>query len=392
MIDSVVLKLPDFVLYRDDHFTQRKYQELKGKFGVYGKFWTRYTTYPQQARKEGKYFPQVAIIHRERRVKGGQGKMQTDRHLLVQVSIPKLIYGVNLFDIDERLLPVFAHKLRQALLYIHLDVSEQAILNGIVQRVDYSKVIKTSPSYGTSTAIMQELAGYDAKQSSDFNLRDVRSGRDTSYIKFYNSSQGFVVYDKFDELTVNGKTKLEQELARAYQRGQYKHGAMRLELSLQKKQTVDSVLRRYHKHKRSSFTLIEAARADISQAVLLDTFEKIYIKGFTGIVYLSRLKEKDLLHQVRQHTDNLNHQALLYYLAHRVRDVGLKTATDELKGQVSASTISRYKKRVEDILLAASAKRDKVNVIAYLHRKLQSFTPVMPKELNTILGSNRGSS
>lgn len=387
MIDSVVLKLTDFILYRDSYFTQRKYQELKGKYGIYGKFLTQYTDYPQQAKKEGKYFPQVTIMQRQRLIKGSKGQVSTERYLLVQVSMPKLLYGLNLFDIDERMLPLFAHKLRQALLFIHVDVSEQNILNGIVQRVDYSKIVKTSSTYGTSTTIMQELARYDAKQSSDFNLRDVRSGRDTSYIKFYNSSQGFVIYDKFDEIAVNGTSRLEQALAEAYQRGEYTYGAMRIELSLQRKQTVESVLRRFYKNKRANFTLSEVARSDIAQVVLVDTFEKIYIRGFTGMVYLSRLKETDLLHHVRSYTGNFNHQAILYLLAHRVRAIGLKAAVAELKNHVSASTINRYKKQVEQILLDASAKRDRVNVIGYLHRKLKKFTPVIPKELDTTLGS-----
>jgi len=232
-------------------------------------------------------------------------------------------------------------------------------------------------------AIIQELGKYNAKQSSDFNQKDVRQGRDTTYIKFYNSSQGLVIYDKFDELTVNGSTRLDRSIAEGYQKGDMKYGALRIELSLQLKQTVDSILRRHHTHKRSNFTLLEVARMDISQAVLLDTFEKVCVRGFAGAVFLSGLQEKALLHTIGLHTSNYGQQAILYLLAHRIRSVGLKQAIKEMQGQVSSSTVGRYKKMVEVVLRDADAKHTKVNIVSYLHRKLKQFTPVMPRELAT---------
>lgn len=382
MIDSVVIKIPDFVLFSDRYFTRLKYQEFKGQYGVFGRFYTRHSTYPQELKKQGIYYPQADIIQQQRRVKNGGGQFSKQRYLLVQVSVPKLIYGVSIFDVNEALIPVFAAKLRQALLAIHVEVSEASILNAIVQRVDYSKIIRTSPSYGSGIAIIQELGKYNAKQSSDFNQRDVRQGRDTSYIKFYNSSQGLVIYDKFDELTVQGSTRLDRSIAESYQKGDMQYGALRIELSLQLKQTVESVLRQHYKPKRSNFTLLEAARIDIAQAVLLKTFEKICVKGFAGAVYLSGLQERDLLDTIRLHTSNYSQQAILYLLAHRIRSVGLKEAVKEIQGQVSSSTAGRYKKMVEAVLKDADAKQNKVNIVSYLHRKLKAFTPVMPKQLH----------
>ncbi len=382
MIDSVVIKIPDFVLYSDRCFTRLKYQEFKGQYGVFGRFYTQHSTYPQELKKQGVYYPQADIIQRHRRIKDGGGRFSKQRYLLVQVSVPKLIYGVSIFDVNETLIPVFATKLRQALLAIHIEVSEENILNAIVQRVDYSKIIRTSPSYGSGIAIIHELGKYNTKQSSDFNQRDVRQGRDTSYIKFYNSSQGLVIYNKFDELTVNGTTRLDRSIAKGYQKGDMKYGALRIELSLQLKQTVDSVLRRYYSHKRSNFTLLEVAHTDIAQTVLLDTFEKVCVKGFAGAVFLSGLQEKDLLHAIGLYTSNYSQQAILYLLSHRIRNVGLKQAIKEMQAQVSNSTAGRYKKMVETVLKDAAAKHNRVNIVSYLHRKLKQFTPVMPKQLN----------
>ncbi|OGY31052.1 MAG: hypothetical protein A3C02_04475 [Candidatus Andersenbacteria bacterium RIFCSPHIGHO2_02_FULL_45_11] len=390
MIDSVLLKIPDFILFSSQHFTHLKYQEFRGKYGLFGKFETRYTDYPQEMKKKGLYFPQVNLMQRQRLLKGTGGRFSKERYLLVQVSIPKLLYGTSIFDADERVLPLFAIRLKEALLAINVRVTETAIMEAVVQRIDYSKVLRISSTYGSTASLIREMAAYDNKQSSDFNQNKFYNGKDGLYLKFYNSSQGLVIYDKFEEITTNGTTKLEQEIAKGYKRGDMVHGALRIELSLQLKHTVDSALRRFYKTKKKNFTLPEAARPDIGKQLLIESFEKVYVRGFSGTVYLSKLKDAELYNQLRASKVPFQQQAILYLLTNRVRAVGLKTAIAELKGQVSASSIGRYKKQTERVLEIANAKHDKVNAVAYLRRKLKQFTPIIPKQLDTILGATKG--
>jgi hypothetical protein len=70
MIDSIVLSIPNFILYSEEFFTKEKFQELKGKQGVFARHSTRYTDYPQRCKTEGRYFPQVHITAIERRWSG----------------------------------------------------------------------------------------------------------------------------------------------------------------------------------------------------------------------------------------------------------------------------------------------------------------------------------
>jgi hypothetical protein len=176
-------------------------------------------TYPSKAKTEGRYFPQVSIMYDQRLIKGSGGRFTDEKHLLVQVSLPKLIYGISIFDIDARFLPLIASKLKDALAEIKIGVSEQAILTAIVQRVDYSKILKISPSYGSTAAIIRALSEHDRKQSSDFNRVSYHHGKDGFYLKFYNSSQGFVIYDKFEEICANGSTLVEREIKQHYAQG-----------------------------------------------------------------------------------------------------------------------------------------------------------------------------
>lgn len=383
MIDSVSLRINDFVVYSDKHFTKAQHKELKGEFGVFGIYTTRYTTYPQQCAKEGRYFPQVTIIERKRRTKRGMVPDSPD--LLVQVSLPKLVFGTSIFDFDERLISIAASRISEALKEIGLGVAPEVILGAVVTRVDFSKIVQIAPSYGTTDRILRALAPYDMKQSSDFNRRDYHDGRDGFYVKFYNSSQGLVLYDKFDEIVANGKTNLEQEIARQYKQGKWTKGALRIELSLQKKQTVDSAMRQFTKTKKKQFTLQEVGKNAIAKSCLLRVFENVYVTDFNRLVRLAGIKDTELVQIIEEHADNFRDRAVLYYLAHRIRDRGLKAVIEDLKHQTSPATVGRYKRAVEAVLGAVEAKHDKMSPVSYLHRKLKAFRPVLPKSLTHIL-------
>ncbi|OGL72040.1 hypothetical protein A3C17_04635 [Candidatus Uhrbacteria bacterium RIFCSPHIGHO2_02_FULL_53_13] len=383
MLDSVTIRTSDFIQYSTKHFTKAKSQELKGKFGVFGKTVTHYTSYPKQCASEGRYFPQVQILERLRKTK--HGLIPQSRTLDIQVSLPKLIFGSNIFDFDEKLLPLAADKLAQSLLEIDIRVTVFEILNAIVTRVDFSKMIQISPSYGTTDRILRALMPYDMKQSSDFNRRDYHDGKDGFYIKFFNSSQGFVIYNKFDEIVTNGKTNLEQEIGRQYKQGKWTKGALRIELSLQKKQTVDSAMRQFSGEKKKNYTLQDVVKNHIAKACLLRTFESVYIKDFNRLLRLEGLKDTELMLIIKDNTTSLHDRAILYYLAHSVRDRGLKSTIEELKRHTSPATVGRYKKLIEKILGEVEAKKDVLNPVSYLHRKLKAFNPVLPKKLINIL-------
>lgn len=385
MIDSVTIHISNYILYSAEFFTKEEHKTLKGEYGIFGGYTTRYTTYPQQCKAEGRYFPQVHIVERYRR--GKMGMVPVKRILAVQVSLPKLIFGSSIFDMDETLLSVAVQKIVDALGEIKIGVKPEDVLEAVVVRVDYSKILKISASYGKTSRILKALMPYDMKQSSDFNRRDYHDGRDGFYLKFYNSSRGFVIYDKFDEILTNGKTKLEQEIAREYKAGTWTSGALRIELSLQKKQTVDAVLRRLLKSetRKKDFTLRDAVNKNVAKAILIETFDAVYVTYFNRLIQLGNLKNTELLHLIGEHAPDFRDRAVLYYLAHRVREQGLKQAMEELKRDTSTATVGRYKRAIETILSKVEAKKDNVDAIPYLRRKLAEFQPVLPKKLKRLL-------
>ncbi|KKR98815.1 MAG: hypothetical protein UU48_C0001G0170, partial [Candidatus Uhrbacteria bacterium GW2011_GWF2_41_16] len=87
--------------------------------------------------------------------------------------------------------------------------------------------------------------------------------------------------------------------------------------------------------KKKNFTLRDVAKTNIAKVCLLRTFENIYVKDFSRLVRLGDLKDTELLKLIGEHTDGFRDRAVLYYLAHRVRKIGLKEAIKELKGSSS---------------------------------------------------------
>ncbi|MBI4268521.1 hypothetical protein HY627_01670 [Candidatus Uhrbacteria bacterium] len=383
MVDSITFHTKNFITYSDEYFTKAEFQELKGKYGVFGRFAVRYTDHYKKCKKEGRYFPQVNLIARYKMTP--QGAVPTERWLVVQVSLPKIIFGTNIFDMDERLLSVAAQKIAEALKEIQVAMTVEAILSSIVYRIDYSKMLQIAASFGTTDRVLRALAPYDLKQSSDFNRNHYYDGRKGFYLKYYNSSQGLVVYDKFDEIVANGKTNLEHAIAREYMAGKWKKGALRFELSIQKKQSVDAMLRKFYSEKKKDFTVKEVARVDIAKACLLKTFDDVYVSDFSRLVRLGGLKEVELVRLIESAAESLNDRAILYYLTHKVREHGLKATVELLKSEVSPATIGRYKRRIETILADVEAKKDNVSVVQYLRRKLVVFRPILPTNLQAIL-------
>lgn len=383
MIDSITLRIEDFILYSDKYFNKTKHQELKGKYGVFGVYSIKYTEYPKKCNKRGRYFPQVQIMERRKK---RNGKLYiASRYLVIQVSLPKLVFATNLFDVTEELFPIILSKLQKALSEISITVSIEALRKATAVRLDFSKMVQIAPSYGTTDDILNTLLPYNHKQASDFNRSNYHNGRNGYYVKFFNSSQGFVIYDKFDEIVEHAKTNLEHAISQKYKDKLLKKGALRIEISLQLKQTLDSVLRRLSGDKsKKSFTFEEIFKTEYSKRYLLETYEKVYINGFNKLIPLSHLKNKKLEQIIDTFTTDFRQKALLYYLVHQVRQHGLKNIIKKIRNSTSTTTTNRYKKLIDQIIDLSYAKKDNVNSVTYLYRKLKQFKPVIPKNLEQI--------
>jgi len=386
MIDSITIGVTEFVIYDDSKFTKARHQELRGKFGVFGRHSVRYTDYPKKCKKDGRYFPQVSIVERSAMKMRNGRRSKAERRIMIQVSLPKLLFGTNLFDINEKCLELCTIKMAELMKEIGIGIKKEDILHARVFRADFSKILKIAPRYAKTRQVLKELESYDNKARSAYNTITYHNeGAKGTYIKFYNGTKGLVIYDKFDEIVINGSTNLEQAISEQYMKGKWKYGAIRFELSVHKKQSLDALMRKHTNTSQRNFEFIEVASESIGKAVLLGEYRALYVDGFQGLVRLKGLKEAELSQILDTETKNYREKAFFFYLIGRIQRIGLSNALREMKDQCSSSTFGRGKKEAERMMAQLGAKQNEVSIVNYLERRLIDFRTIMPKKFEEML-------
>jgi len=99
-------------------------------------------SYPDQQKNNGLYFPMISILNS----KGGH---QDPKSVLeIQVSLPKLMYGTNFFEVDKPDINIIYQKFLSILNQLGIETSVDQLKLAIVKRADFSKMIITTPLCG----------------------------------------------------------------------------------------------------------------------------------------------------------------------------------------------------------------------------------------------------
>ena len=153
MIDSVVLQLSE------DLFTIKNELVFDGYKKQSGKGYSTSRQYIKSLRdkeiKSERYFPMIDL-HKVR-----SGSKWLNDTLEIQVSLPKLLYGTNLFEIDKNDYSKIRDKLIQALDKVNIILSQDFLEKTIVKRADFSKVIKISKYFGRAEDIIYKLSRFN---------------------------------------------------------------------------------------------------------------------------------------------------------------------------------------------------------------------------------------
>ena len=130
------------------------------------------------------------------------------------------MHGANLFDVDGDNLDTIFQKLLFFLDDLGVDTTKEDLRKAIVRRADFSKIIKLPDYLGKADEVIRLLAQFNYKLQSEFRLSEYSEGNEGISIKFYNSTQGYAIYDKFGEILSQGFTKQEMTLKKALRRRQ----------------------------------------------------------------------------------------------------------------------------------------------------------------------------
>lgn len=366
MIDTIVLQLNSnqFNLRNDNKFDGATTQRQRGFVAN-----TQYCKeYAEEQKKKGSYFPKII-----------QSRRKSKNVLEIQVSLPKLIYGTNLFEIDNGNKSGIYKGILNSLDEMGVDVFINDLKKAIVKKVDFSKNIKLPDYFGNVRQVIKKLSCFNYKPRSDFTLRDYCDGSEGASLKFYNYSQGYVVYDKLSEIVGRGYTEVEKELVELIKEQKLKRNVIRFELSLQKKQSLEMVLKRFIEGKQKNFTLDDVLNKNLSRDVLLETFDKIYDPTSIALVTLGEMSENKLERYLRTKNLTFKKCTLLFYLVNKCAKIGVIGLLDELKYDLKGGSFCRVKKEILEIVKElgeiAEPSHNLVRFLREEHSKFKLFKP-----------------
>jgi hypothetical protein len=165
----------------------------------------------------------------------------TNPKLYIEFSIPKLLFGNNLTELKEKDYVNVVNKLINTLKDLKIIVTENAINNALVRRVDFSKnlFLKEDLTCEDVVSLLSKVTYPRMK------LDIIKEGK---WIKFHNKSIAILFYDKKEEFKENN-VKLPQYIQTICEKD---IPIFRIEIQIKGKNIIDSIAR-HNNIRRMSF-------------------------------------------------------------------------------------------------------------------------------------------
>jgi len=331
MYDSVNFYLEEdqFILKDESFFDGRKISQIDRRYD-------NETLFIKGVRenmiKNKKYYPSVNLAHK---TIGNDitGKRRV-RRLEVQTSLPKTCYGTNKYEVslidDQKLfIKNTANYLKMVKVFVNAGNLEN---NGVLTGLAFSKSIILPDYFGIAGQIIKKIAPFDYKPRSKFRFREYGDEWEGMYIKLFNPIRGFGAYCKYSEILNNGYTSVEEEIKKQVLAGTQLKNIIRFESTLQTKQSLEAVLRRFIPEKKKDFTLHDIfIHKEISQKLLLEQFDEVFNPINTALITLSEMKENKLDCLLKSKNMALKDRAMMFYLVNITTKIGLSHTLKQIR-------------------------------------------------------------
>jgi hypothetical protein len=199
MIDTIILKVPTLNYHIFDHSRfnpSTRNLEFVNPSSV--KYINNATS---EETKKLIYRPRLTITKRAKGV----------IPLKIEFSIPKMIFGNNLDEVNNGHLPLLLSKLQLSLEQMGVHVNYENLSKAPVSNIHYSKNFIFNNGW-TSTLIIKELSKVNLTKHLD--LSKISFKNEGTSLQYYSKVHSFVIYDKIKDL--------EQSLSRAIDKDQNK--------------------------------------------------------------------------------------------------------------------------------------------------------------------------
>lgn len=376
MFDSIAYQLENdqFSLKPNNKLDGRKTHQGRG-FKINSSFCDKYR---KQLKKQGIYCPDIRKSIKTTR------NNESREVLEITASYPKLKYGTNAFEIDSSDIPKCNEKLLYRLNDIGILTSEKELKQTAIKRVDYSKIIILPPYLGEANRAIYALSGFDYKLRSDANFNKFNGGNGGTSIKFWNTTQGYVIYDVIGNILSNGYTETEKTIIAGFRSGQFKRTPIRFELSLERKDSFEALIRRRIKNteKKRNFYLEDIANENLAKNILLTAFDNVFDNVAVGLLTLSEMEENRLRTYLDNSEMSIKQQEQLYYWVRMATNFGISGTWEQIKLKYKGGSVPRIKKEVALILQELGRIDGNIpNLIKFLRDEHEKFDIIKPKKV-----------
>lgn len=184
MIDTIVLELTymDYIITDHEQFNPPTYNVSTGRPLL------KHINNPSSKdKKDGIYKPRLTIMKRGR----------NEVPLRIEFSIPKLIFGNNIEEVQIAHTPQIFSKLQSILQNMGVSIQLSNLKNAKVLAVHYSKNVLLSSGY-TASLTIKELAKVNLTKQLDLSKTEFRN--EGHSLQYYAKNNSFVMYDKVKDL------------------------------------------------------------------------------------------------------------------------------------------------------------------------------------------------
>ncbi|OGC81602.1 MAG: hypothetical protein A2V81_04995 [Candidatus Abawacabacteria bacterium RBG_16_42_10] len=315
MIDSILLKIPYSKQLDRSIFMHEKTKSSNSK-------WFTKTIIPigcASFKQSGIYLPHLWLEQRK--------YPKPSSKLCIQVSLPKLLYGTNFYNLDLKKLSTCLGKLIIALKGVfNLDITASDLLHAPLHRIDFTHQFLVPRRLGTAQDIIDFLYISGYRPRTEIERRDIAFGKGGYWLKFHNTSHAITFYDKVLELQKQGYTSEDKRVLQQLRNRNLLLQALRYEVSLFKPQIIRSIFPLLNAPKQKAYTLTDVVKYKISSKILSYYFKQTF-ENSLDLLYCNH---RDDLRTYLRNKYGYTQQSFYYFLFEEIYLRGQKVVWNEI--------------------------------------------------------------
>jgi hypothetical protein len=323
-------------------------------------------------KKKGLYLPRITLFKAVR-----AGGYSLFAH--IEFSVPKILYNNNFDELADDDFQLLCQELAKRLRYMGFFIFSALIETAEVKTIHYGKnIVKTD--YTTASSVINDIAKSNITTRKDIDIRAYKNSGEA--VHFFNTKQGFAVYDKVKELNKAKKTEkglLEKDaycqlsLFDDYQ-PRKPFEVVRIEARYNDRRVIKSVLTKTNTT-INGLTFRDLFSSDIAKKVLQYEFEQIK----AGNLAFDKSKAKsieDFATEIVATNPDATPSKILKAIA--IKSLFNETGSRDIRKLIGANS-SQWSRLVKDMsnIRFRHRQEDGFDII---DKELKRFTPVKVKD------------